>query len=94
MIFLFYFAIILFILLCVILCAVIFMQESRTTSLGSAFGGDAGESLFGTATADIMKKITAWLAILFMVGCVLLSAWTATLGDTRTPTSPSTIQNR
>lgn len=44
--------------------------------LGASFGGDVGSSLFGTSTADIVKKITAWLSAFFLFGAVLLSLWT------------------
>ena len=43
--------------------------------LGASFGGDPGESVFGTSTAAVLKKFTAYLAILFMISCVLLSIW-------------------
>lgn len=77
----FYFtAIVLFMLLCVLLCFVVMIQESKSTGLGASFGGDAGDSLFGTSTADVLKKFTAWLAVIFVVSCVLLSLWTAGLG--------------
>lgn len=48
--------------------------------LGASFGGDAGSSLFGTSTATVVKKITAWFAFLFFLGCILLSFWTSALG--------------
>lgn len=79
MIFLYFFTIFLFLLLCVVLCFVILIQESKSTGLGASFGGDSSESLFGTSTAEILKKITAWLALAFFVTCVLLSFWTASL---------------
>lgn len=64
------------------LCGVILIQESKSTGLGASFGGDAGESLFGTSTADVLKKVTAWLAAIFLISCVLLSVWTTALGRT------------
>ena len=45
--------------------------------LGASFGGDAGESLFGTGTADVLKKFTTYLVALFLVTCVILSLWTS-----------------
>lgn len=60
---------------------IILMQESKSMGLGASFGGsDASSSLFGTSTADVVKKITSWLAAIFMIGCVVLSLWTAALG--------------
>lgn len=76
----FYLAIALFILLCILLCLVILVQESKSLGLGASFGGDPGESLFGTSTAEVLKKFTAWLAVIFMVSCILLSLWTSWIG--------------
>ncbi len=83
MTFLYFTAIALFMLLCVILCFVVLIQESKSTGLGASFGGEGGDSLFGTSTADVLKKFTAWLAIIFLVACVLLSLWTASLGRSK-----------
>ncbi|MBA2367521.1 MAG: preprotein translocase subunit SecG [Candidatus Protochlamydia sp.] len=80
MAFLYFFTIALFMLLCVILCSVILMQESKSSGLGASFGGDSSESLFGTSTADVLKKVTAWLALVFLAACILLSLWTTSLG--------------
>lgn len=82
--FLYFTAIALFMLLCVVLCFVVLIQESKSTGLGASFGGEGGESLFGTSTADVLKKFTAWLAVIFLAACVLLSLWTANMGRTRT----------
>lgn len=87
--FLYFFAIVLFMLLCVLLCFVILIQESKSSGLGASFGGDAGESLFGTATADILKKFTAWLGTVFLIACVVLSLWTAAMGRTKMAKLPS-----
>lgn len=76
----FYLLITLFLFLCFILCTVILMQESKSMGLGSSFGGDSGTSLFGTSTAEVLKKITATLAVIFLTSCVLLSLWTSSLG--------------
>lgn len=83
--FIYYFAITLFMLLCVLLCSVILIQESKSTGLGASFGGDTSDSLFGASTADVLKKFTAWLAAIFLVSCVLLSLWTGAMGRSRVP---------
>jgi preprotein translocase subunit SecG len=94
MTFIYFFSITLFILLCVVLCSVILIQESKSTGLGASFGGDVNDSLFGTSTADVLKKFTAWLAAIFLAACVLLSLWTAALGRSHTPTSePFTMES-
>lgn len=59
------------------------MQESKTTGLGASFGGESGDSLFGTATADVLKKFTAWLVVLFLGSCLLLSLWTMAMGHAK-----------
>lgn len=77
--FLFYFTIFLFIFLCFLSCFVILIQESKSLGLGASFGGETGESVFGTSTADVLKRITAYFAIIFVISCVVLSIWTNTM---------------
>ena len=81
--FLYFTAIVLFMLLCALLCFVILIQESKSTGFGASFGGDAGDSLFGTSTADVLKKFTGWLAVLFIISCLFLSLWTSALGPSQ-----------
>ena len=90
--FIFFMALILFVILCGLLCLLILIQESKSLGLGASFGGDPGESLFGTTTADVLKKFTAWLAVVFMVSCVLLSFWTSALGRNKSHLLPPTIE--
>lgn len=80
-------AIALFLLLCILLCGTILVQESKSSGLGASFGGDSGDSLFGTSTADVLKRFTGWLAVVFVVSCVLLSLWTATMATSSNPNS-------
>lgn len=78
---LYYVFLFLFLFLAVVLSLVILAQESKSSGLGSSFGGaEAGDSLFGASTPDVLKKFTAMLSVVFMVGCVILSLWTASLG--------------
>jgi preprotein translocase subunit SecG len=86
MTFIYYFAITLFIILCGLLCLVILVQESKSSGLGASFGGGSGESVFGTSTADVLKKFTAWLAFIFLGSCVLLSLWTGAMGRPKAAT--------
>jgi len=92
MTFLFYTSIFVFMLIAVVLCLVILVQESKSLGLGASFGGDPGESLFGTSTADVLKKFTAWLAVIFMISCVLLSIWSASIGSHRVKSLPTSIE--
>lgn len=92
MTFLYLFCIAVFMFLCVILCSVILMQESKSSGLGTTFGGDAGTSLFGTSTADVLKKFTAWTAAIFLTLCVLLSLWTESMGRVKSKAPPTVIE--
>lgn len=83
--FFYYLVITLFMLLSAVLCFVILIQEGKSTGLGASFGGDAGDSLFGTSTADVLKSFTAWLAAIFLIGCIFLSLWTSALNRAKTP---------
>lgn len=92
MTFIFYLALFLFLGICAILCFVILIQESKSLGLGASFGGDPGDSVFGTSTADVLKKFTAYLAIIFMAACVLLSLWTGAMGRPKSHLIPTTIE--
>ena len=78
--FLYYASTTFFVLLCFLLSFVILIQESKGTGLGSSFGGDAGDSMFGTSTADVLKKFTATLVTIYFVVCVLMANWTSSIG--------------
>ncbi len=90
MTFIYYLFLFLFLAVAAILCFVILIQESKSSGLGASFGGDSGESLFGTSTPEVLKKITAWLAVLFLAGCIILSLWTGSLGRAKTKTGVTT----
>lgn len=92
--FLYFLTITLFMLLCVVICFVVLIQESKSTGLGASFGGDSGDSLFGTSTADVLKTFTAWLAVIFLITCVLLSLWTTNMERSKVNTSaPYSIES-
>lgn len=94
MTFLYYTTIFFFMILSVILCFVILIQESKSSGLGASFGGEASDSLFGTSTADVLKKFTGWLAVVFFSLCVILSLWTNALGRVhQTETVPFTMEH-
>lgn len=76
----FYIVLSFFFLLSLLLCFVILIQEAKSLGLGASFGGEGGDSLFGTSTAFILKRFTAYLSGAFLVGCLLLSLMSASLG--------------
>lgn len=87
----YYILLLLFLLLCMVLSFAILIQEAKSMGLGASFGGDAGDSLFGTSTAEVLKKFTAYLAGFFLISCLILSIWSSALGrSTSTNTIPMT----
>ena len=85
---LFYLIVFLFLGLCALLSLVILIQESKSMGLGASFGGDAGDSLFGTSTAMVLKKFTAYLAGIFMIACLVLSLWSSVLARSQKSSVP------
>lgn len=82
MTFLYYMVLFIFLFICPVLCFIILIQESKSSGLGSSFGsGDASSSVFGTSTPEVLKKVTAYLSLIFMAGCIVLSLWTTVLGS-------------
>lgn len=62
---------VLFAILCVLLIIVILLQADKGSGMGIL--GGAGQSTFGSSTADIITKITAAMVIIFMVGSLSLA---------------------
>jgi preprotein translocase subunit SecG len=95
------FLIIIHVLVCVFLVLVILMQASKGKGLAGAFGGAAmASAVLGTrGTATFLSKATTYLAIVFMVSCLLLSLLTGRATSTRsvvqeaTPVQSSPAQN-
>ncbi len=79
MIYTYYICLFIFLFLSLILSVVILMQESKSMGLGSSFGVDSGDSLFGVSTPSVLKKFTAWLSCIFCCGCIFLSFWTTSI---------------
>jgi len=79
---LFYSLLVIFLFISALLCLIILVQDSKSMGLGASFGGDS-ESVFGTSTADVLKKFTAYLAGSFMILCLVLSLLTGKLSRSR-----------
>jgi preprotein translocase subunit SecG len=77
---LFYLFLTLFILASSLLCLVILVQEAKSLGLGASFGGDNSDSLFGTSTAEVLKRFTGYLSAAFLIACLVLSLWSGVLG--------------
>jgi preprotein translocase subunit SecG len=85
MTFLFYTFLFIFLFIAVVLCFVILIQEAKSLGLGASFGGDSSDSLFGTSTAEVLKKFTAYVAGLFLICSLILSLWSGSLGRVEEP---------
>lgn len=72
---LFYLGVFAFFLLCFLFCFIVLVQESKSLGLGASFGGDAGSSIFGTSTPEVLKKITTYLAVVFFLSSIFISYW-------------------
>ncbi len=64
-------------LLSLMLIAIIFMQKTKGGMGGSAFGGGAGEAIFGSRMGNVLTKATVVLGGIFLLNTVLLTILTA-----------------
>ncbi len=77
---LYFFFIAAFLCLCFVLNLLVLIQEGKGGGLGTTFGAsDSSDSLFGTSTPEILKKVTGWAATVFIAACLVLSLWTGSL---------------
>lgn len=89
---LFYIFLFLFLALCALVCFTILIQEAKSLGLGASFGGDPGDSVFGTSTAEVLKKFTAYVVAIFMISCIFLSMWSSSLGRKAPSSIPTVIE--
>lgn len=68
-------------LLSALLIAIIFMQKTKGGMGGSAFGGGAGEAIFGSRMGNVLTKATVVLGTIFLLNTILLTILTARRGD-------------
>ena len=60
-----------FAIICILLVIVILLQSDKSAGMGIL--GGAGQSTFGSSTADIITKVTAVMVAIFMAGSLGLS---------------------
>jgi len=59
---------------CLVLILVVLLQSSKGGGLAGAFGGAGGQTMFGgQETATFLSRLTAYLAVAFMVLSLLLA---------------------
>ena len=64
---------ILFVAICLVLIALVLLQKGRGGGLASAFGGEGGQSAFGSKTGDVFTWITIVVVVAFFFVAMLLS---------------------
>jgi preprotein translocase subunit SecG len=62
-----------FVLICPLMCLVILMQRSKQEGLGAAFGGGFTESVWGAQTSNVLVKTTVILAAIFFLTSISLA---------------------
>ena len=72
---------ILHILIALFLVIIVLLQDSKGGNVGGAFGGGSSQSIFGaTGAASFLVKVTRYLAVGFMITCILLTVISARTG--------------
>jgi preprotein translocase subunit SecG len=72
---LFYFILAVHILVSIVIIFVVLLQQGRSADLAGAFGGQGSQTAFGPrAAANVLTRLTTWLAITFMVTSLCLTA--------------------
>ncbi|MCM8771729.1 MAG: preprotein translocase subunit SecG [Candidatus Omnitrophica bacterium] len=67
------FLLIFHILISLFLIFVVLIQSGKGSSMANIFGGGGMETVFGAETPAILNKITAFLAIMFIITSILLA---------------------
>lgn len=62
---------VMFVIICVLLILVILLQSDKSAGMGIL--GGAGQSTFGSSTADVITKATTAMVVFFMVGSLGLA---------------------
>ncbi|MSO46145.1 MAG: preprotein translocase subunit SecG, partial [Acidobacteria bacterium] len=64
----------LYALVCLVLLAVILLQQGKGGDIAAAFGGGSSQTAFGARSgATVLSRATAVFAVLFMLGAIALS---------------------
>jgi preprotein translocase subunit SecG len=66
--FLLYTVIVLHVIVCLFLIGVVLLQQGKSADLAGTFGGQGSQTAFGPrAAANLLTRLTAWAAVIFMV---------------------------
>lgn len=62
------------VVVCLFLIGVVLLQQGSSADLAGAFGGQGSQTAFGPrGAANLMTKMTAWAAVIFMLTSIGLT---------------------
>jgi len=79
--------------LSLMLIGLILLQKSKSEGLGLAFGGGAGESLFGARAGNVLTRMTIYLGIAFLVNTLIIGVLYSGL-TTSSPVQQALMESR
>lgn len=86
------FAIVIFALVSLAMCALILLQQGAGAGAGASFGAGASATVFGArGSANFMTKATKWLAVVFFALCLGLAVWASRGGAVASSTGGSVV---
>lgn len=66
------------IIVALVLIVLILVQDTKSGSIGGAFGGGGSGSVFGaTGAATLAQKMTRWTAVVFAATCIMLTIFSS-----------------
>jgi preprotein translocase subunit SecG len=66
--------VILHVIVCLFLIGVVLLQQGKSADLAGAFGGQGSQTAFGPrGAANLLTKLTAWSAVIFMLTTISLT---------------------
>ncbi len=64
------------VLVAVMMIGLILLQQGKGAEMGASFGSGSSQTVFGAAGAtSLLTKITAWLALIFMITSLVLAVY-------------------
>jgi preprotein translocase subunit SecG len=91
-----YLLVILHVVVCLFLIGVVLLQQGKSADLAGAFGGQGSQTAFGPrGAANLLTKLTAYAAVIFMLTSIGLTVMMARASNNRsvlsgTPSSSTT----
>ncbi|HYK37516.1 preprotein translocase subunit SecG [Alloacidobacterium sp.] len=70
----FYLILAIHIIVCIVLCVVVLLQQGKSADLAGAFGGQGSQTAFGPrGAANLLTRLTTWCAVIFMLTSIGLT---------------------